>query len=236
MATLPGRPEARRRLDYRRQHAASAASWPWTLRREGYIVAVTARDEDPIDTLVVETRAACRATILPSLRRHRRRRHGQDRRGHREGARPDRARRLQCRQLYPDAGEALDCREFRQTYEVNLFGVLQRPGAGRSSACASAAAAISCSSARSPPISAGRRSAAYGATKAALNNMAEALNYDFDKMNIRIQVINPGFVDTPLTEKNLLPMPALMPVEQGLAPHGRAASSPAASKSPSRGA
>ena len=43
--------------------------------------------------------------------------------------------------------------------------------------------------------------AAYGATKAALNNMAEALNYDFDKMNIRIQVINPGFVDTPLTAR-----------------------------------
>ena len=32
--------------------------------------------------------------------------------------------------------------------------------------------------------------------------MAEALKFDFDKMNIRIQVINPGFVDTPLTQKN----------------------------------
>ena len=28
--------------------------------------------------------------------------------------------------------------------------------------------------------------------------MAESLKFDFDKMNIRIQVVNPGFVDTPL--------------------------------------
>ena len=54
---------------------------------------------------------------------------------------------------------------------------------------------------------------AYGASKAAVNNMAEALKFDFDKMNIRIQVINPGFVDTPLTEKNTFPMPGLMKVE-----------------------
>ena len=56
--------------------------------------------------------------------------------------------------------------------------------------------------------------AAYGATKAALNNMADALRYDFEKMNIRIQIINPGFVDTPLAAKNTHLMPALMPVEK----------------------
>src|SRR5690606_39472048 len=42
--------------------------------------------------------------------------------------------------------------------------------------------------------------------------MAEALRFDFEKMNIRIQVMNPGFVDTPLTQKARFPMPALMPV------------------------
>ena len=45
----------------------------------------------------------------------------------------------------------------------------------------------------------------------ALNNMADALRYDFEKMNIRIQVINPGFVNTPLARKNTHLMPALMP-------------------------
>jgi NAD(P)-dependent dehydrogenase (short-subunit alcohol dehydrogenase family) len=35
------------------------------------------------------------------------------------------------------------------------------------------------------------------ASKAALNNIAESLKYDFDKLGIRIQVMNPGFVATP---------------------------------------
>ena len=59
--------------------------------------------------------------------------------------------------------------------------------------------------------------AAYGATKAALNSMAQSLKYDFDKLNIRIQVVNPGFVDTPLTAKNKFDMPGLMPVDKASA-------------------
>ena len=57
-------------------------------------------------------------------------------------------------------------------------------------------------------------SAAYGATKAALINMAESLKFDFDKMGILIQVINPGFVDTPATQSNPFEMPHLMPVDE----------------------
>ena len=30
----------------------------------------------------------------------------------------------------------------------------------------------------------------------------KALKFDFDRMNIKIQIINPGFIDTPLTKKN----------------------------------
>ncbi len=40
--------------------------------------------------------------------------------------------------------------------------------------------------------------AAYGSSKAALFNLAEGLKYDLDKMNVRIQVLHPGFIDTPL--------------------------------------
>ncbi len=55
---------------------------------------------------------------------------------------------------------------------------------------------------------------AYGASKAALINMCEALKFDFDKMNIKIQLVNPGFIDTPMTKKNKFPMPFLMPLDK----------------------
>jgi len=54
----------------------------------------------------------------------------------------------------------------------------------------------------------------YGLSKAGLINLAESLKYDFDKMNIKIQVITPGFIDTPLTKKNDFPMPFLMDVDK----------------------
>lgn len=56
-------------------------------------------------------------------------------------------------------------------------------------------------------------SAAYGATKAGLTNMAESLKFDLDLLNIHIQIVHPGFIDTPATETNPFPMPFLMEVE-----------------------
>ena len=43
--------------------------------------------------------------------------------------------------------------------------------------------------------------------------MAASLKFDLDKLNIRLQLITPGFIDTPLTQKNEFPMPFLMSVE-----------------------
>ena len=58
------------------------------------------------------------------------------------------------------------------------------------------------------------KSAAYGASKAALINMAECLKLDLDPYSIDVKIINPGFVKTPLTDKNDFHMPFLIDSEQ----------------------
>jgi short-subunit dehydrogenase len=56
-------------------------------------------------------------------------------------------------------------------------------------------------------------STGYGPSKAALNNFAESIYFDFKKHNVRVSVISPGFIKTPLTDKNDFPMPFLRSVE-----------------------
>ena len=55
---------------------------------------------------------------------------------------------------------------------------------------------------------------AYGPTKAALINLAETLYLDLHPLGIGVHVINPGFVETPLTAQNTFAMPALITPEQ----------------------
>ncbi len=57
-------------------------------------------------------------------------------------------------------------------------------------------------------------SAAYGATKAALINMVEAMKPELDREGVSLSLINPGFVETPLTDKNEFPMPFLVTAEE----------------------
>jgi short-subunit dehydrogenase len=46
--------------------------------------------------------------------------------------------------------------------------------------------------------------------------MAESLKLDCDRLGIKLQLVDPGFVKTPLTDRNDFPMPFLMPVEDAV--------------------
>ena len=52
-------------------------------------------------------------------------------------------------------------------------------------------------------------STGYGPSKSALNNLVESLYFDFGRYNVRVCLVSPGFIKTPMTDKNDFKMPFL---------------------------
>ena len=50
---------------------------------------------------------------------------------------------------------------------------------------------------------------AYCASKAALTSFAESLNFDMQMKNVRVSLVSPGFIKTPMTDQNDFPMPMI---------------------------
>ena len=117
---------------------------------------------------------------------------------------------------FPDSSDDFTAEAFKKTFNVNVNGVAHclEPALKSMRERKSGHIAIVASVAgfRGLP-----KSLSYGPTKAALINMAEALYMECQQHNIKVQVINPGFVKTPLTDQNDFYMPMLMPVEDAAA-------------------
>lgn len=58
------------------------------------------------------------------------------------------------------------------------------------------------------------RCEAYGASKAAMQYFLNSLRLDLKHKKIDVTVVDPGFIDTPMTRKNPFEMPFLMPVDE----------------------
>jgi len=116
----------------------------------------------------------------------------------------------------PVDGKDLDTSVFRGLVEVNLMGVVHALGvvlpAMLSRKAGHLVVVSSVAGYRGLPTA-----AAYGATKAGLINMCESLAFDLDGTGVRLQLVDPGFVDTPLARRNPFPMPFLMKSEDAAA-------------------
>ncbi|MBM3548230.1 MAG: SDR family NAD(P)-dependent oxidoreductase [Alphaproteobacteria bacterium] len=125
----------------------------------------------------------------------------------------------------PTPADAFDAAAVRRLIEINLIGATNTLAAAMPSMIARKGGHIaivaSVAGYRGLP-----GAAAYSATKAGLIALAEGLKFDLDRAGVKIQVINPGFVRTPLTDRNDFPMPFLMEVDEaaGRIVHGLAGS------------
>tara|TARA_B110000285_G_C15077316_1_gene591501 strand:+ start:345 stop:1097 length:753 start_codon:yes stop_codon:yes gene_type:complete len=106
----------------------------------------------------------------------------------------------------PKLEQEINKKQIRKIMNINFFGVLnciksveeyfKNKKDGHISVVSSVAAY------RGLPNSSG-----YGPSKAALTNLTESLYFDFKKYNVRISLVSPGFIKTPLTDKNEFQMP-----------------------------
>ncbi|MDP4945170.1 SDR family NAD(P)-dependent oxidoreductase [Alishewanella sp. HL-SH06] len=109
---------------------------------------------------------------------------------------------------YVEAND-LDLDAFARTFAINFQAVVSSTKLLLPRLKAGNTLAIVSSMAHFFPFT---RSEAYGASKAAVSYFVDSLRVDLSHSGIHICLIEPGFIDTPLTQKNDFQMPFLMPV------------------------
>ena len=112
----------------------------------------------------------------------------------------------------PKKEKDIDVEQIENVFRVNFFGTLNSIKAveeyfkNKKSGIITIVSSIA--GYRGLPNSTG-----YGPSKSALNNLAESLYFDFGRSNVRVCLVSPGFIKTPMTDKNDFNMPFLKTTE-----------------------
>ncbi len=108
----------------------------------------------------------------------------------------------------PESEKVFNTEKIREIMETNFFGTVNCISAVNKYFKEKQSGHISLVSSvagyRGLPAASG-----YCASKAALSNLAESLYFDFKRYNVRISLISPGFIKTPMTDQNKFPMPMI---------------------------
>ena len=108
----------------------------------------------------------------------------------------------------PKKEKDIDVEQIENVFRVNFFGTLNSIKAVeeyfKNRKMGTITIVSSIAGYRGLPNSTG-----YGPSKSALNNLAESLYFDFKRSNVRVCLVSPGFIKTPMTDKNDFKMPFL---------------------------
>ncbi|MFD1379833.1 SDR family NAD(P)-dependent oxidoreductase [Fodinicurvata halophila] len=204
------------------------------MARDGWSVAVSARSAEKLDSLVAEAESASGHIVAYPLDVSDLDAVGRTVQRIESEVGPIDQAVLNAGTHQPTPAHDFKAADFRKLVDLNLMGTIncleiliarfRTRQAGRIAVVASVAGYTGLPQA-----------SAYGVTKAGMINLCEALRVELAPDNITVQVVNPGFVRTPLTDRNDFPMPFLMEVEA--AAHALYRGSRATvSRSPFRGA
>ncbi len=106
----------------------------------------------------------------------------------------------------PESERKLSSEKIREIMETNFFGTVNSIMAVneyfREKKSGNICIVSSVAGYRGLPAASG-----YCASKAALTSLAESIYFDFKRFNVRVSLVSPGFIETPMTNKNRFPMP-----------------------------
>ena len=108
----------------------------------------------------------------------------------------------------PKSEKKLNLEKVRKIMEVNFFGAVNSINAVydyyKNKKSGQISIVSSVAGYRGLPAA-----GAYCASKSALSSFAESLYFDFKRDNVRISLVSPGFIKTPMTDQNDFPMPMI---------------------------